>query len=75
MILTVAAPIVDQFANRSLFTGAPLIRPHKRRCSPKYHTRAPRDGEAIGADHGAFPGCAIDPSAMKTRLSAGLRVR
>src|SRR5574343_598273 len=58
MIPTVAAPIVDQFANRSLFTGAPLIPAAQEKMLPEYqYTEYTTEAaKAIGQIMGAFPG-------------------
>jgi len=58
MIPTVAAPIVDQFANRSLFTGAPLIPAAQEKMLPEYQYTeyTTETAKAIGQIMGAFPG-------------------
>jgi hypothetical protein len=58
MIPTVAAPIVDQFANRSLFTGAPLIPAAQEKLLPEYQYTeyTTETAKAIGQILGAFPG-------------------
>ena len=58
MIPTIAAPIVDQFANRSLFTGAPLIPAAQEKMLPEYqYTEYTTElAKAIGQIMGAFPG-------------------
>ncbi len=58
MIPTVAAPVVDQFANRSLFTGAPLIPAAQEKMLPEYqYTEYTTElAKAIGQIMGAFPG-------------------
>lgn len=58
MIPTVAAPIVDQFANRSLFTGAPLIPATQEKLLPEYqYTEYTLEStKALGKIFGAFPG-------------------
>jgi hypothetical protein len=57
MIPTFAAPIVDQFANRSLFTGAPLIPAAQEKMLPEYqYTEYTTElAKAIGQIMGAFP--------------------
>jgi hypothetical protein len=58
MIPTVAAPIVDQFANRSLFTGAPLIPATQEKLLPEYQYTeyTTETAKALGQILGAFPG-------------------
>ena len=58
MIPTVAAPIVDQFANRSLFTGAPLIPAAQEKLLPEYQYTeyTTETAKALGQILGAFPG-------------------
>lgn len=58
MIPTVAAPIVDQFANRSLFTGTPLIPAAQEKLLPEYQYTeyTTETAKAIGQILGAFPG-------------------
>jgi hypothetical protein len=58
MIPTFAAPVVDQFANRSLFTGAPLIPAAQEKMLPEYqYTEYTTElAKAIGQIMGAFPG-------------------
>jgi len=58
MVPTVAAPIVDQFANRSLFTGAPLIPAAQEKLLPEYqYTEYTTEAaKALGQILGAFPG-------------------
>jgi hypothetical protein len=58
MIPTVAAPVVDQFANRSLFTGAPLIPAAQEKMLPEYQYTeyTTETAKAIGQIMGAFPG-------------------
>jgi hypothetical protein len=71
MIPTVAAPIVDQFANRSLFTGAPLIPAAQEKLLPEYQYTeyTTETAKALGQILGAFPGLRERSSAMKIRLS------
>ncbi|MBS4046574.1 MAG: hypothetical protein KG075_09560 [Alphaproteobacteria bacterium] len=55
---TIAQPIVEQFANRSSFTGAPLIPQRLEKLLPEYQYTeyTTETTKALGALVGAFPG-------------------
>lgn len=57
-IPTVASPIVEQFANRSMFTGAPLIPRDMEKLLPEYQYTdyTTEAAKALGQIFGAMPG-------------------
>lgn len=58
LIPTFAAPVVEQFANRSMFTGSPLIPAAAEKLLPEYqYTEYTTEAaKALGQLIGAFPG-------------------
>ncbi|SOD41311.1 LPD38 domain-containing protein [Nitrosovibrio sp. Nv4] len=58
MIPTAAAPVIEQFSNRSLFSGNPLIPSHMEGILPEYQYNdyTTETTKALGALIGSFPG-------------------
>ena len=58
LIPTFAAPVVEQFANRSMFTGSPLVPAAAEKLLPEYqYTEYTTEAaKALGQLMGAFPG-------------------
>lgn len=58
VIPTFAAPIVEQFSNRSMFTGSPLIPASAEKLLPEYQYNeyTTETTKALGSLLGAFPG-------------------
>lgn len=58
MVPTVAVPVVEQFANRSTFTGGPLVPAATEKLLPEYQYNeyTSETAKALGKIFGAFPG-------------------
>jgi hypothetical protein len=58
MMPTVAVPMIEQMANRSLFTGNPIVPAHLEKLLPEYQYNeyTTEATKALGALIGAFPG-------------------